>query len=94
MATGYKICKVCGEVYECCLTNRPGTIFRWQDVACSPEHGAIYFRAIAESRGEIVSEDTAVVEEPDEDEDEDDWEEEDDWLEDDSDDEEEIEIER
>ncbi|MCZ9312891.1 MAG: hypothetical protein O0V67_05900 [Methanocorpusculum sp.] len=53
MATGYKICKVCGREYEYCMTNRRDTIFRWQDVACCAEHGAIYFRQVAESRGEV-----------------------------------------
>lgn len=50
MATGYKVCKICGKEYPYCLTNRRDTIFRWQDVACSPEHGSIYFQQIAESR--------------------------------------------
>lgn len=54
MAAGYKVCKICGKKYEYCLTNRRDTIFRWQDVACSPEHGAIYFRQIAESRGQAA----------------------------------------
>lgn len=53
MATGYRTCKICGERYEYCMTNRSNTIFRWQDVACCPEHGAEYFRKIAESRGEV-----------------------------------------
>lgn len=55
MATGYKTCKICGKKYEYCMTNRRDTIFRWQDVACSPEHGAIYFQQIAESRKQVVS---------------------------------------
>lgn len=50
MATGYKICKVCGKKYEYCMTNRRADIFRWQDVSCSPECGAIYFARIAASR--------------------------------------------
>ena len=50
MATGYKKCRICGKSYEYCRTNRRTTIFRWQDVACSPEHGAIYFAQIAASR--------------------------------------------
>lgn len=50
MATGYKKCRVCGKQYEYCKTNRRTTIFRWQDVACCPEHGAIYFAQIAASR--------------------------------------------
>lgn len=50
MATGYRTCRICGKSYEYCRTNRRTTIFRWQDVACSPEHGAIYFAQIAASR--------------------------------------------
>lgn len=53
MATGYKTCRVCGKSYEYCRTNRRTTIFRWQDVACSPEHGAIYFAQIAASREQL-----------------------------------------
>lgn len=53
-----KRCKVCGREYEYCRTNRRDGIFRWQDVACSPEHGATYFRWIAESRSNVK---TAVV---------------------------------
>lgn len=52
---GLRRCKVCGCEYEYCRTNRPQDIFRWQDVACSPEHGAIYFAQIAEARGETIS---------------------------------------
>ena len=61
MATGYRICKVCDKEYEYCMTNRDETIFRWQDVACCPEHGAIYFRQIAESRGETLPAEIASV---------------------------------
>ncbi len=50
MATGYRRCRVCGGEYEYCRTNADTGVFRWQDVACSPEHGAIYFAKIAESR--------------------------------------------
>lgn len=58
---GTKRCKVCGREYEYCRTNRPTDIFRWQDVACSPEHGAIYFAQIAEARGETVGAQEHVV---------------------------------
>jgi hypothetical protein len=51
-----KTCKVCGKEYEYCHTNRPSGLFRWQDVACSPECGNEYFRRIAISRGELVEE--------------------------------------
>lgn len=52
MATATKICKVCGGQYEYCHTNRAvAGVFRWQDVACCPEHGSIYLARILESRG-------------------------------------------
>lgn len=50
MATGIRVCRVCGKEYKYCKTNRREGIFRWQDVACSPEHGAIYFARIEASR--------------------------------------------
>lgn len=50
MPQGTRICKICGREYPYCKTNRPADIFRWQDVACSPDHAAIYFSEIAESR--------------------------------------------
>lgn len=44
MATATRKCKVCGAEYEYCRTNRSvAGVFRWQDVACCPEHGSIYF---------------------------------------------------
>lgn len=56
MAKATKICKVCGAEYEYCHTVRqvPG-VFRWQDVACCPEHGSIYLARIAESRSSVPS---------------------------------------
>lgn len=64
---GTKRCKVCGRKYEYCRTNRPTDIFRWQDVACSPEHGAIYFAQVAEARREptVASMDSALLSEID-----------------------------
>lgn len=56
MPTATKVCKVCGKVYPYCKTNRPVGLFRWQDVACSEECGAEYFKRIALSRGELVEE--------------------------------------
>ena len=52
-----KKCRACGKEYKVCpetavTTNK----FRWQDVACSPECGEVYFRKIAESRGLITTE--------------------------------------
>lgn len=51
MAKATRICKVCGREYEYCHTARQTAGgFRWQDVACSPEHGSIYFARVLESR--------------------------------------------
>ena len=51
MEKATKICKVCGKEYEYCHTaSRIAGAFRWQDVACSPEHGSIYFAKVMESR--------------------------------------------
>lgn len=51
MATATRKCKVCGCEYEYCHTaRRVAGVFRWQDVACSPEHGSIYLAKIMESR--------------------------------------------
>lgn len=52
MAQGYRVCKVCGEQYPYCKTNRQG-VFRWQDVACCEEHAKIYFDLVAKARGEV-----------------------------------------
>lgn len=46
-----KQCRVCGKNYDPCHT--PGLqigVFRWREVSCSPECGAIYLRQIEESR--------------------------------------------
>lgn len=51
MAGAVKKCKVCGKEYECCRSAiGKGNMFRWRDVACSPECGAIYFERVLESR--------------------------------------------
>ena len=51
MVTGKKKCKICGKDYDYCRPNGLTlNVFRWQDVACSPEHGTIYFEQIAKSR--------------------------------------------
>lgn len=52
MPTGVRKCKVCGCEYTYCKTNRNPNIFRYQDVACCPEHGSVYFAKIMESRSE------------------------------------------
>lgn len=52
MASAIKKCRVCGKEYEACRSaDRTAGVFRWQEVACSPECGAIYLQQINESRG-------------------------------------------
>ena len=51
MAAATKKCRVCGKTYEVCLAALRNTgVFRWQEVACSPECGSIYLAAIENSR--------------------------------------------
>lgn len=51
MASATRICRVCGKTYEYCRTlKRIEGVFRWQDVACCPEHGSIYLAKIEASR--------------------------------------------
>ena len=53
MATATLKCRVCGKEYEACRNaKRVDGVFRWQDVACSPEHGAAYLDLIRKSRSE------------------------------------------
>ncbi len=53
MATAMLKCRVCGKEYKACRNaRRVDGVFRWQDVACSPEHGATYLNLIRESRAE------------------------------------------
>lgn len=61
MTTATKICKVCGKEYEYCHTfRRVAGVFRWQDVACSPEHGSAYLAKVEASRmGENVHEEVS-----------------------------------
>ena len=55
--TPKKTCRVCGKEYEPChSTGLQSGVFRWREVACSPECGAIYLRRIQESRGLIPAE--------------------------------------
>lgn len=51
MQKALKTCKVCGKQYEACFSVYVGNnVYRWQDVACCPEHGAEYFEAVERSR--------------------------------------------
>ena len=48
-------CRVCGKEYEPCRsTNKNLKVFHWQEVACSPECGAVYLQRINESRGNVA----------------------------------------
>lgn len=63
MDNSTRICKVCGVEYPYCKTHRPSEVFRWQDVACCPEHGAIYLDEILRSRGLKPDNDTPAASE-------------------------------
>lgn len=56
MAQGTRVCKICGKEYPFCKTSKPKNVFRYQDVACCPEHGAQYLEAILRSRGKLPEE--------------------------------------
>lgn len=62
MATAIKICRVCGKEYEACHTlKRVAGVFRWQEVACSPECGSIYLARIEASRAVKPTENKEAV---------------------------------
>ncbi len=47
-------CRVCGKEYEACRTTKKASGgFNWREVACSPECGERYFRAVMEARGVV-----------------------------------------
>lgn len=51
MASAIKVCRICGKEYEACRSaNRAAGVFRWQEVACSPECGTAYLKKVNESR--------------------------------------------
>lgn len=53
MATAIKVCRVCGKEYEACHSARTVQgVYRWQEVACSPECGAKYLADVLASRVE------------------------------------------
>lgn len=58
MAATYKSkCRVCGKEYEACHSLRADTgMFRWREVACSPECGEEYLHRVLESRGQLPKE--------------------------------------
>ena len=57
MASAIKKCRVCGKEYEACRSaKRVDGVYRWKDVACSPECGQVYLARILESRKPAVEE--------------------------------------
>lgn len=57
MAGAIKRCRVCGKEYEACRSAKQvDGVYRWKDVACSPECGQIYLARILESRKPVVEE--------------------------------------
>lgn len=62
MATAMMKCRVCGKEYEACHTlKRIAGVFRWQEVACSPECGSIYLAKIEASRAVTPTEKKEAV---------------------------------
>ena len=55
-----RICRVCGKEYPYCKTYRDINSDKmiWQDVACSPECGKIYFDRILKSRSKSNAEES------------------------------------
>lgn len=52
MPNATKVCKICGKVYPYCRSQKKvDGVFRWQDVACCPEHGSEYLAAVLKARG-------------------------------------------
>lgn len=57
MAGAIKRCRVCGKEYEACRSAKQvDGVYRWKDVACSPECGQVYLARILESRKPAVEE--------------------------------------
>ena len=62
MATAIMKCRVCGKAYEACHTlKRIAGVFRWQEVACSPECGSVYLAKIEASRAVVSAENKEAV---------------------------------
>lgn len=62
MATAIMKCRVCGKEYEACHTlKRVAGVFRWQEVACSPECGSTYLAQIRASRAVKPTENKEAV---------------------------------
>lgn len=55
MATATRKCKICGLEYPYCKTVYKPGVFRYQDVACSPEHGSEYLAQVEAARANPTS---------------------------------------
>lgn len=63
MAKSYRKCKICGKEYEYCKTIRTvDGVYRWQDVACTPEHGSQYLALVIAARSGEKAEQAEPVE--------------------------------
>lgn len=58
---GVRTCRVCGKEYPYCKTNVSKTVFRWQNIACCPEHASIYFENARRLREEREKEKDAQM---------------------------------
>lgn len=58
MSAAKLVCRVCGKEYEPCRSAvKASNVFHWQEVACSPECGAIYLARVNAARdGQTVTE--------------------------------------
>jgi len=46
-----KTCRVCGAEYTACNSAKTGSpVFNWREVACSPECGLKYLKAVTDAR--------------------------------------------
>lgn len=67
MASSKKVCRVCGKEYEACHSaNMPAGVFRWQEVACSPECGEVYMQCVIEARAKASAHQKAKRKSPSE----------------------------
>ena len=63
MTTAIKKCRVCGKEYEASRSARRGDgVFRWREVACSPEHGAIYLAEVLAARSQAAEQTVRLTE--------------------------------
>ena len=60
MASQKLKCRICGKEYDACSSSKKHSgVFRWQEVACSPECGSEYLKRVLQSRGQLADAPTA-----------------------------------